>query len=158
MISPAELAVLALAGYRGTQLVVHDSLLDPARTRVDTWQQQRPQSAIREAVVTLISCVYCAGWWLSGALLATWLLVTGRWDTRARPRPRCRVAGRRRWRRPPQPLGRLAEGRLMSDNVTAVLFVLVFSTAGAWSTWLKYRERRAEIEARRDTDGPGAAR
>jgi hypothetical protein len=46
----------------------------------------------------------------------------------------------------------------MSDNVTAVLFVLVFSTAGAWSTWLKYRERRAEIEARRDKDSPGAAR
>ena len=81
MISPAELALLALAGYRATQLVVHDSILDPARTRVDTWQQQRPQSAYREAVVTLISCVYCAGWWLSGALLATWLLVTGRWDT-----------------------------------------------------------------------------
>jgi hypothetical protein len=81
MISPAELAVLALAGYRATQLVVHDSLLDTACTRVDTWQRRRLRSAIREAVVTLISRVYCAGWWLSGALLATWLLVTGRWDT-----------------------------------------------------------------------------
>lgn len=46
----------------------------------------------------------------------------------------------------------------MSDNVTAVLFVVVFTTAGAWSRWLKYRERRAEIEAHRDNNGPGAAR
>ncbi|MFF2940188.1 DUF1360 domain-containing protein [Streptomyces niveus] len=80
MISPVELSLLALAGYRGTQLVVHDSILDPARSRVDAWQQKRPASAFRKAVVTLISCVYCTGWWVAGALLATWLLVTGTWD------------------------------------------------------------------------------
>jgi hypothetical protein len=44
----------------------------------------------------------------------------------------------------------------MSDNVTAALFV-VFTAAGAWSTWLKYRERRAEIDGRRDKGGSGAA-
>ncbi|MDH6189138.1 hypothetical protein M2168_002170 [Streptomyces sp. CZ24] len=79
MISLVVLAFLALAGYRGTQLVVHDSLLDPVRARIDAWQQKRPTSAYREAVVTLISCVYCTGWWVSGALLATWLHVTGTW-------------------------------------------------------------------------------
>lgn len=77
MISPAELALLALAAYRGTQLVVHDSILDTARRRVDAWHQRKPESGIRGAVVTLISCVYCSGWWIAGALLATWLLVTG---------------------------------------------------------------------------------
>ncbi|MFJ6014474.1 DUF1360 domain-containing protein [Streptomyces sp. NPDC092952] len=81
MISPAELALLALAGYRGTQLVVHDSILDSARIQLDAWQQKRPTSAVRDAVVTLISCVYCTGWWVAGALLATWLLVTGTWGS-----------------------------------------------------------------------------
>ncbi|MCX4550592.1 MULTISPECIES: DUF1360 domain-containing protein [unclassified Streptomyces] len=80
MISPTVLAVLAFAGYRGTQLVVHDSILDPVRERIDTWYQRKPESTAREAVVTLMSCVYCSGWWVAGALLVTWLLVTGRWD------------------------------------------------------------------------------
>lgn len=80
MISPAELLLLSLAGYRVTQLLVHDSILDAARSRVDTWQQARPDSAAREAVVTLISCVYCTGWWVSGSLLATWLYATGEFD------------------------------------------------------------------------------
>ncbi|MEU2487049.1 DUF1360 domain-containing protein [Streptomyces sp. NPDC012617] len=80
MISLVVLAFLALAGYRGTQLVVHDSILDPVRARIDAWQQKRPTCPVREAVVTLISCVYCAGWWVSGALLATWLLVTDSWS------------------------------------------------------------------------------
>ncbi|WP_199570542.1 DUF1360 domain-containing protein [Streptomyces murinus] len=81
MISPAVLAVLALAGYRGTQLLVHDSILDPVRERIDTWYQRKPESTVRDAVVTLISCVYCTGWWVAGAVLATWLLVTGTFDT-----------------------------------------------------------------------------
>lgn len=72
MISPAEPALLALAAYRATQLVVHDALLDPVRDRVMAWHEQRLDSPYREAVVTLISCTYCAGWWLSGALLLTW--------------------------------------------------------------------------------------
>lgn len=80
MISLAELVLLALAGYRTTQFLVHDSILGPVRSRVDDWQQARPDAAARAAVVTLISCVYCIGWWVSGALLATWLLVTGGFD------------------------------------------------------------------------------
>ncbi|MFD5788587.1 DUF1360 domain-containing protein [Streptomyces sp. NPDC127037] len=80
MLSLTTLAVLAFAGYRGTQLLVHDSILDPARARVDAWQQKRPTSWLRDAVVTLISCVYCTGWWVSGAVLATWLLATDTWS------------------------------------------------------------------------------
>lgn len=79
MISLVELVLLALAGYRSTQLVVHDSIGDPARGRLHTWHANRPHSTLRNAVITLISCVYCAGWWISGALLATWLLATGAW-------------------------------------------------------------------------------
>ncbi|MFC8882971.1 DUF1360 domain-containing protein [Streptomyces cinereoruber] len=80
MISPVELALLALAGYRGTQLVVHDSILDAPREAFDRWQQKKPHAAGRAAVVTLISCIYCTGWWVSGALLAVWLLVTDTWS------------------------------------------------------------------------------
>lgn len=80
MISPAELGVLALAGYRTTQLVVHDSLLDQPRASVDHWYQQQPESRVRDAAVTLVSCVYCSGWWIAGILLTIWLLVTGEWE------------------------------------------------------------------------------
>ncbi|MFE6555476.1 DUF1360 domain-containing protein [Streptomyces sp. NPDC057746] len=80
MISIPELVVLAAAGYRGTQLAVHDTILDPARNTVFDWRSRNPDSRARTFVITLISCVYCTGWWVSGALLATWLLVTGQFD------------------------------------------------------------------------------
>ncbi|MFJ5037955.1 DUF1360 domain-containing protein [Streptomyces parvulus] len=73
MIPVHELAILALASYRGTQLVVHDSLLDVPRDRLDTWHARKPDSTARLALTTLIGCVYCAGWWVSGAFLAVWL-------------------------------------------------------------------------------------
>ncbi|HKR52580.1 MAG TPA: DUF1360 domain-containing protein [Pseudonocardiaceae bacterium] len=79
MISIPELAVLAAAGYRGTQLVVHDSILDVPRDCLFIWHGRNTDSKIRTALVTLVSCAYCAGWWVSGALLATWLLVSGQW-------------------------------------------------------------------------------
>ncbi|WP_030672433.1 DUF1360 domain-containing protein [Streptomyces sp. NRRL B-1347] len=78
MIGPAEFALLAAASYRGTQLVVHDSILDPLRDRVAAWED-RADSRARTALLTLISCIYCSGWWVSGAVLATWLLATGQW-------------------------------------------------------------------------------
>ncbi|MDH6489650.1 DUF1360 domain-containing protein [Streptomyces sp. SAI-127] len=77
MIDLTHLALLGLAGYRGTQLAVHDTILDPARDRIIAWHEARQDSTTRSAVVTLISCVYCMGWWVSGALLATYLLATG---------------------------------------------------------------------------------
>ncbi|MGW3971194.1 DUF1360 domain-containing protein [Streptomyces ardesiacus] len=77
MIDLTTLALLGLAGYRGTQLAVHDTILDPARDRIIAWHERRQDSKIRNAVVALISCVYCMGWWVSGAALAAWLLVTG---------------------------------------------------------------------------------
>lgn len=79
MITIVELLILAFAGYRGTQLAVHDSILDPARDRIFAWHEKRIESKLRDFVVTLISCTYCMGWWISGAILATYLLVTGQW-------------------------------------------------------------------------------
>jgi hypothetical protein len=80
MIDAFELALLAFAGYRATQLAVHDTILDPARQVVFDWHSRNTDSTVRTAAVTLISCPYCMGWWISGALLATWLLVTGQFD------------------------------------------------------------------------------
>ena len=74
MIGIHELVFLALAGYRLTQLGVHDAILDPVRDKVLDWQTRRPESGARAFVVTLITCIYCLGWWLSGAVLAAWLL------------------------------------------------------------------------------------
>jgi hypothetical protein len=77
MVGLLTLAVLALASYRATQLVVHDSIGDPLRDRVIAWHERRPDSSLRDAIVTLISCTYCAGWWVSGAVLAAYLLAAG---------------------------------------------------------------------------------
>ncbi|MET9462444.1 DUF1360 domain-containing protein [Streptomyces canus] len=81
MIRIPALAVLAFAGYRATQLAIHDTILDPARAVVFDWHSRNTDSPVRSAAVTLISCPYCMGWWISGALLATYLLVTGQFDT-----------------------------------------------------------------------------
>ncbi|MFM9590723.1 DUF1360 domain-containing protein [Streptomyces scabiei] len=80
MVSPTELAVIAFAAYRGTQLLVHDSVLDVPRSWVYDWHARKePTSPVRSAVVTLISCVYCMGFWVSGAVLAAWLYASGQW-------------------------------------------------------------------------------
>ncbi|MFB8402197.1 DUF1360 domain-containing protein [Streptomyces sp. NPDC055912] len=76
MISLPELALLGFAGYRGTQLAVHDSILDPVRDRIHGWHERKVDSGPRTFVVTLISCVYCLGWWISGAVLLVYLLLT----------------------------------------------------------------------------------
>lgn len=79
VINIAVLAVLALAGYRSTQLIVWDSILDPIRDRIHLWQAHRPESRPRELITTLIGCPYCMGFWLSGIILAIYLTCTGTW-------------------------------------------------------------------------------
>lgn len=79
MIAISALIVLALATYRATQLAVWDSITQPLRNAVERWHANKPDSAWRSALTTLASCVYCAGWWIAGALLATYLLTTGTW-------------------------------------------------------------------------------
>lgn len=79
MVGLPALAVLAFASYRGTQLVVHDSILDPARDRLIAWHEQDPDSVPRTALVTLLSCTYCAGWWVSGLFLLAYLLAADAW-------------------------------------------------------------------------------
>jgi hypothetical protein len=79
VITVVELVVLALAGYRATRLVVHDVIADPVRDHIHHWRAADLGSRSRELVITLISCIYCAGWWVSGLLLAVYLTAAGRW-------------------------------------------------------------------------------
>ncbi|MDX3345901.1 DUF1360 domain-containing protein [Streptomyces sp. ME02-6987-2C] len=80
MLNLSELVLLAFAGYRATQLAVHDTILDPARNALFSWHSRKIDSPVRSATVQLISCPYCMGWWIAGVLLAVWLLVTGQFD------------------------------------------------------------------------------
>lgn len=79
MLNLPELALLALAGYRSTQLLVHDAILDPVRDRLFAWHEAASSKALRTALITLVSCTYCMGWWVSGAALTVWLVKTGQW-------------------------------------------------------------------------------
>jgi len=80
MVSPTVLAVLAFAAYRGTQLAVHDSILDVPRGWAFRWHGRKDTSPVRTALITLISCIYCMGWWVSGAILFAYLAATGGLD------------------------------------------------------------------------------
>jgi hypothetical protein len=72
LISLPELALLGAASYRATQLGVHDTILDPARHRLATWHANKIDSKPRSLLMQLISCIYCLGFWLSGAVLTAW--------------------------------------------------------------------------------------
>jgi hypothetical protein len=80
MLTLPELAVLGFAAYRATQLGVHDTILDPARNRLAAWHTSKLDSRPRAFVMQLIGCIYCFGWWLSGAVLLVYLLAAHRWN------------------------------------------------------------------------------
>lgn len=79
MISLSVLILLGIAAYRLTQLGVHDSILDPGRERLADWHAKNLDSKPRGFLMQLIGCVYCLGWWMSGAALGAYLLATGTW-------------------------------------------------------------------------------
>lgn len=81
MIGLAPMLVLGLAAARVTQLAVHDSILDPFRNVLASWHLRNSSGYWRDFWMTLVSCVYCTGWWASGAVLAAYLFSTGQWDT-----------------------------------------------------------------------------
>jgi hypothetical protein len=72
--------VLGAASARGTQLVLHDSIGDPLRERMELWHASKHTSRVRTFVRDLLSCIYCTGWWLSVITLTVYLLATGQWS------------------------------------------------------------------------------
>ncbi len=59
------LVALCLASYRVTRFVVEDSLLDNPREAL--FAKYPPDT---HKLTYLLSCVFCAGWWVSGLMLA----------------------------------------------------------------------------------------
>jgi hypothetical protein len=80
LISLPVLLILAAAAYRGTQLAVHDTIADPIRNLIYAWHANKPDARPRKWATKLIGCTYCAGFWVSGIVLAVYLLVTGTFD------------------------------------------------------------------------------
>lgn len=70
---------LGLAAYRATQLVVHDTIGDPVRQRIEMWHARKFDSRVRGFVRDLISCPYCAGWWLSMLTVGAYLTAASQW-------------------------------------------------------------------------------
>jgi hypothetical protein len=78
------LAALGFAAYRATQLVVHDSIGDPLRKRLELWRLAKWQgpgneSKARKFVWDLVTCTYCTGWWLSLVTVLVYLTAAGQW-------------------------------------------------------------------------------
>lgn len=80
-----ELIILSLASYRLTQLWVHDTLPDPLRDRLHAWHAEDHESRFRSFVLQLNTCIFCIGFWLSGAVLLTYLLASGQWGQASWP-------------------------------------------------------------------------
>ncbi|MFC8125432.1 hypothetical protein [Streptomyces sp. NPDC057302] len=56
------LTELAAAGYRATQLALHDTILDGPRRVVFDWHARKEESKTRAAAITPLSRPYCMGW------------------------------------------------------------------------------------------------
>lgn len=74
MLSLLELAALGFAAYRVTQLVVHDSILDGWRARLELWHARKFDSKVRTFIRDLVGCTYCTGFHASWLTLLTYLL------------------------------------------------------------------------------------
>jgi hypothetical protein len=83
VLGPVELAALGLASARGTQLIVHDSLLDGWRERLELWHAAKHTSRIRTFIRDLCACIYCVGFHTSWIALLTYLLASGQWSRSA---------------------------------------------------------------------------
>lgn len=83
MLTLTEYLVLVLAAGRITQFAVWDSLLDPVRERLDLWaagtEKNPGPHAGRLFLLKLAGCPLCLGFWISGAVLASYLLASGQW-------------------------------------------------------------------------------
>lgn len=80
MIGLLEVTVLSLAAYRGTQMVVYDQVSDPIRRPVEMRHAATPDSKLWWFLHFVLTCIFCAGMYVSGAALLAYLLATGRWD------------------------------------------------------------------------------
>lgn len=76
MLNLLELAALGFAAARVTQLVVHDSLLDGWRQKIELWHAAKFDSRVRTFIRDLLSCTYCVGYHSAWLTVLTYLLAT----------------------------------------------------------------------------------
>lgn len=69
-VSAVELAVLALASFRVTRLIVTDTFWANTRARLLVWLDRH--GPIGQKAAELLSCSWCTGVWVSGGLYAAW--------------------------------------------------------------------------------------
>lgn len=63
-LSGLEFLVIVLAAYRGTRVLTTDEITEPPRDAVADWVERR-NGRSDTRLTTLITCPFCAGWWLS---------------------------------------------------------------------------------------------
>lgn len=64
----------SFAAFRLARLIVHDTILDSARSRLELWAFGDRQRRIGQFVVDLTSCPHCIGFWFSASLATGWAL------------------------------------------------------------------------------------
>ncbi len=67
---------MGFAAYRGTQLIVWDSILDGWRDRIERWRVAEFDSGPRKFVWDLLTCVYCTGFHVSWLTVAAYHTAT----------------------------------------------------------------------------------
>lgn len=82
-VEPLAFLILCLAAYRATRFVVWDSLIGahpdtgtPFAKALDTWAWKpdgSDRSWVRGKVGGLLSCPFCAGFWISLLIACLWL-------------------------------------------------------------------------------------
>lgn len=81
---PYIFILLALIAYRLWRLIAEDDVLDvPRRKLVRLAESWQPGDAIpseyREKLALFITCPWCAGFWVCGAVLIAWMGTLGEW-------------------------------------------------------------------------------
>lgn len=77
MLGALELGALGFAAYRATQLIVHDSILDGLRQRLEMWHARQFDSRVRSFVRDLISCIYCVSFHMAWLAVLAYMLAVG---------------------------------------------------------------------------------
>lgn len=73
------LIVASLAAYRITQLIVHDSIADRPRLVLFARNERHPDRWATGFLASLVSCTYCAGWWVSMVVTVAVLTAVEGW-------------------------------------------------------------------------------
>ncbi|HEX2244634.1 MAG TPA: DUF1360 domain-containing protein, partial [Gammaproteobacteria bacterium] len=72
------LIVLILASFRITRIFVDDTITEPYRMWFVRWHE-KTHSKASHFFLTLITCPWCLGWWVSGSATLVYFLGVEDW-------------------------------------------------------------------------------